>query len=113
MKAGPFQSPNDIRFRSVNGTSLASESYLIGVDFWKNGFNRIMTVPSVRLPYSLGEYVGFSGRRQYNDWKGDRANLTQMATEEKIKWVSEPPAKVEWYPYNIDYSHAEVGLSLR
>ena len=112
MKAKAFQAPHNVRFRSINGTGLASEAYLIGVDFWKNGFTRIMTLPSVRLPYSLNEYIAYNGHVQPNDWKGDRTNPTQTAMEEKIDWATEPPEKVEWFPYNQYYNHPDVSLSL-
>lgn len=112
MKAQAFQSPYNVRFRSINGTGLASEAYLIGVDLWKNGFKRIMTVPSVRLPYNPKEYIAYNSRDQPNDWKGNRTNLTQTAMEEKIDWVTEPPEKVEWFPYNKYYNHPDVSPRL-
>lgn len=108
MKAEPFLPPHRIRFRSLNGTSTASESYLLPVDFWKSGFNRIMVVPTVQLAYTLKEYIAFNSVRQLDGQRPASINLTAVAEKESVDWRTDPPTHVEWYPYNKHFNRPAV-----
>ncbi|KAJ2255922.1 hypothetical protein GGI13_001379 [Coemansia sp. RSA 455] len=55
IDAKVFQDDSGVRFRrSVEGECSASECSLICNDMWRRGFNRLVTVPRVKLSYDLG-----------------------------------------------------------
>ncbi|KAJ2063635.1 hypothetical protein GGI17_001571 [Coemansia sp. S146] len=55
IDAKAFRGDGGVRFRrSVEGECSASECSLICNDMWRKGFNRLVTVPQVKLTYELG-----------------------------------------------------------
>ena len=106
INARAFQPPHNLRFRSIDYSDYASESYLFNVDLWKQGLGKIMVVPSVKLAYNLQDYkvlqkvMARTQRRQQDKDDAWEVTLESLQTSERIKWVQDPPDLVDFRPYN-------------
>ncbi|KAI0314893.1 cryptococcal mannosyltransferase 1-domain-containing protein [Amylostereum chailletii] len=98
--AAPFLPPYNVRFRMAqadmdhgkpkNVTELASECFLSSVDFWKEGYGKIMIVPRASVTYNL---------KDYNTHRKDQLLMTHEPSDELITWKLEPPERIAFQDY--------------
>lgn len=117
INAQAFQEPHTLHFRSIETSDYASESYLFNVDLWSKGLSRIMVVPSVKVAYKLQDYevlqkiMGAENQHRQSN-KEDAADAEQgepkapvtfesVQTDESIQWIPDPPALVDFRPFNF------------
>ncbi|OMH85676.1 Alpha-1,3-mannosyltransferase CMT1 [Zancudomyces culisetae] len=111
----PFDNPFDLRFRrSVLNTTecAASECSLFCNDYWRLGFDRVMVVPTVQVPYNT---------REFKYLERDYVNKLHVDIDKKIEFVEgpkqvlchplvknntqNPDGPIKWGEYLVDYSN--------
>ncbi|KAF8320409.1 hypothetical protein DL93DRAFT_2074035 [Clavulina sp. PMI_390] len=110
--AAAFLAPHNIRFRISDSdydehgvkktvTEKASECFLTSVDMWKAGLGKIMIVPKASVAYNFDDYPRY---RKDAPLRGSRT-----LTEEKIQWVTKPPAQVMFQDRAVWYEAERWG----
>lgn len=145
--AKQVESDTGVRFRSINESDYASESYLINVDLWKlnqlrqestprsdlqetddsitddeqpapTRSTRIVMVPRVKVAYTTSDYEMILAEKEAlrHEDHNDIATLLSrhegrpnfdlveyQRDSDRIRdddWISQPPAQVEFHPFN-------------
>lgn len=111
--ADAFLEPDATRFRSIDASDFASEAYLFNVDMWKHGRGKIAVVPKVKLAYSLADYDALHDGNDCDNGDleailsrktaqaGGERHIELVNPEEEIIWLRDPPALVDFRPFNF------------
>jgi hypothetical protein len=102
IDATAFTPPNNIRLRAIDDSDYASESYLINVDLWNADMGKIMIVPDVKVAYTLPDYEALHAGRRFssNSARAQQVEDRENDEAQKIQWIKEPPAMVDFRPFN-------------
>ncbi|WWC65904.1 uncharacterized protein I303_108526 [Kwoniella dejecticola CBS 10117] len=99
----PFLPPHDVRFRRgdlAKGECAASECTLIASDFWKDGYGKVMVVPSVQLAYerdvAFDIMAELAKQKSGLSWVDD---VPPKSLDSTVEWIKKPPQKVRCHPW--------------
>ncbi|KAL8879354.1 MAG: hypothetical protein Q9198_003015 [Flavoplaca austrocitrina] len=94
MSARPFIEKG-IRFRrSRENECYMGEPTLLAKDFWKEGFGKILVVPSVWVAYSHGASVKVKEEKGYVE-ENLKEDEPEEGMQEMIEWDEEPPSSIK------------------
>ncbi|KAL9022987.1 MAG: hypothetical protein Q9180_008450, partial [Flavoplaca navasiana] len=94
MSAKPFIEKG-IRFRrSGENECYMGEPTLLAKDFWREGFGKILVVPSVWVAYSHGASVKVKEEKGYVE-ENVKETQPEAGMQELIEWDEEPPSSIK------------------
>ncbi|WWC92851.1 uncharacterized protein L201_007812 [Kwoniella dendrophila CBS 6074] len=99
----PFLPPYDVRFRRSDKSKnecAASECTLIASDFWKEGFGKVLVVPSVQLAYERDVAIDIVEELfKQKEQLGWIDAVPPIELDTKVDWIDKPPEKVRCHPW--------------
>lgn len=95
MSAKPFVEKG-IRFRrSREDECYMGEPTLLAKDFWKEGFGKILVVPSVWVAYSHNASVEVKTKKGYVEENVKEREEDEKGMQEMVEWEEKPPSLIK------------------